>query len=94
MNTVETVAKLAYSPNPRAESMKIVLEESDLKNADINQFNRFLRVWIGERSLYPKLHELVIVLRQGEELNNVGIQTFNRLYQPYAWLDHTKVIIE
>jgi hypothetical protein len=70
-------ATLDYSPNPSApEEMTLHMTAETMETASYNPIERFVRVWIQDRSLYaPKLKRLHLVLYQTDS-NKDGIARF------------------
>ena len=57
-------ASIDFSPNPSVKNITLILEDSELKDAEFSRFERFLRVWFTDSKLYaPHLTDLTIVLR-------------------------------
>lgn len=70
-------ATIDYSPNPSApEKMTLYLTEENLRTASESQIERFVRVWVKDRSQYaPNLKELTLILEPTEDTCS-GIQRF------------------
>jgi hypothetical protein len=70
-------ATLDYSPNPSApEEMTLHMTEETMETASYNSIERFVRVWILDRSQYaPKLKRLRLILYQTDS-NRTGIERF------------------
>lgn len=89
---MEFCGTIDYSPNPCATDMTICLEEEDLDMASPSQMERFLRVWVRDRSTYaPNLHTLQIRLRGRAE--SLGIQRFLYMYRPFEGRTNTFVVV-
>ena len=85
--TIYNVGGIDYSPAPWITRITLVLEEPELRNAQNYQFERFWRVWHGERNINaPKLCELTLVLRAGYNdgiMELAGINMFLDYYRAH-----------
>jgi len=71
-----STGSIDYSPYQPATVVTIILDEAELADCGVGQFERFWRVWYTERSFYaPKLQTLVLGLRRSSE-SWVGIRRF------------------
>jgi len=83
-------ASIDYSPYQPAPLVVMLLEESELREAKMYQFERFWRVWYTERATYaPKLQTLVLGLRMSQNETGAdnldGIKTFLEYFDTYVY---------
>jgi len=83
-------ASIDYSPYQPAPLVVMLLEESELREAKMYQFERFWRVWYTERATYaPKLQTLVLGLRMSQDEEGTdnldGIKTFLEYFDTYVY---------
>jgi hypothetical protein len=63
-----STGSIDFSPYQPAKVVTIILDEEELANCSVGQFERFWRVWYKERSFYaPVLQTLVLGLRRSSD---------------------------
>ena len=78
-------ASIDYSPYQPAPIVVMVLEESELREAKTDQFERFWRVWYSQRDYYaPKLQTLVLGLRAEAE-SGKGVKEFLEFFDTHVY---------
>ena len=74
-----------FSPSPSIRCTTLVLDEPELASAELQQFERFWRVWHSERGKSaPHLQMVTLVLRPGfknGKPNYAGIYRFVEYYK-------------
>jgi hypothetical protein len=74
-------ASIDFSPSPTAKQICLALHESDLRCADTQRMERFVRVWCTDVEKYaPYLKDITILFRpstqDGINISVVGINKF------------------
>jgi len=89
-NGVST-GSIDYSPYQPAEVVTIILDDAELADCSVGQFERFWRVWYTERSFYaPKLQTLVLGLRRRND-SWAGIRRFLNYFETDVLYRHGRV---
>ena len=82
--TIYNIGGIDYSPAPWISRTTLVLEEPELRNAELRQFERFWRVWHLKRNEYiNNFIELTLVLRPGYTNNSMDLTGINRFLEYY-----------
>ena len=94
-----SAATIDFSPHPTAQSVTLLLEESNLAPASKQQFERFWRVWSYEQSAYaPGLKTVTIVVRPHRSPINskctYGIRKFLEYGRQYGIAENVKVYLD